>query len=573
MNQDKKGRSITFLARSLPFLCLKKINIVRHKLFGSNHLWFSKLFFLKMHSLFHRKADDTTTNVQVKHNKNNNKMTNTDFNTNTNEKRLRSCSFSLKDNNESFHIQDKVFHKSMDMVAMTPRQNKSNQSKHFDISSIMFVSSTRSPLSRPALVSPLPPLFLEDLEGAKTPMKKRKNIIKNKFPPILGLDDQFSLEIPSNRFGKEIVSNLKPKRKSNVEDDSRLDYTHEKDDDTNQSTMMKQKNSCFDEIREKEKQKKRNKLDDDDSDAVSRSAASILCLLKSAILPTSFTLDGCTIFENLVDGNFPNIQNGQNESDTISKFEKVESFFPHLQLSCGGQSKVCHQYFPTRLALPQDSQELNSLHCFVRSHLLELFIVHHHHEKEFSNENKPSSIVEKGEDDSDDYNVEENDSDSEKNYGSSYKCSSHSDHNGIVSSILSEQQQQQQQQQQQSNHIYNSKNGNKANITCSTRLFPGRVGLRCLYCGHIPRKAVFGKASMSTFYPKSLADLYRSVCTWQRVHFRSCRHIPSDIKDKYWSLKDSDRSRGKTKYWVTSAREIGLVDSDGIEGKGGVCFA
>lgn len=508
-----------------------------------------------MQSSLHRNSEKTNMSIYP-----NNKMATNDFNRHTKE-RSRSCSFSLKDNNESLHIQEKMSHESTDVVAMTPRQNKSSQSR--DIGSIMFESSTRSPLSRPALVSPLPPLFLEDMEAAKTPMKKRKKIIKNRFLPIPGLDDQFSLETVSNYSDKVAVSTLKPKTKSDSHDDSRLD--HEKDD---KSTRMEHdsscvKSSCFFEVREEENRKKQKT--ENDSDAVSRNAASILCLLKSAILPASFSLDGCTIFDNLVDGNFQNTQLCQSESDAICKSEKMESFFPHLQLSDGGQSKGRSENHPTRLAIRQDSHELNSLHCFVRSHLLELFIVHH--EKEFSNENKISSFVEKREDEHENQSVdlvEEDDSDSERNDGASQKCASHSDHEAIVSSILSE---------QQSHNIYNCKNGNKMNVTCSTRLFPGRVGLRCIYCGHIPRKAIFGKASMSTFYPKSLSDLYRSVCTWQRVHFRSCRHIPSDIKEKYWSLKDSDRSRGKTKYWVTSALEIGLVDSDGIDGRGGVCFA
>ena len=33
-----------------------------------------------------------------------------------------------------------------------------------------------------------------------------------------------------------------------------------------------------------------------------------------------------------------------------------------------------------------------------------------------------------------------------------------------------------------------------------------------------------------------------------------------------------DRTRGKTRYWVTSAMEMGLIDDDGHGGKGGIRF-
>ena len=52
------------------------------------------------------------------------------------------------------------------------------------------------------------------------------------------------------------------------------------------------------------------------------------------------------------------------------------------------------------------------------------------------------------------------------------------------------------------------------------------------------------------------------VCTWQRVHYAKCKNIPTSVRNTYSELKKNDKSRGKTAYWVTSAKEIGLVDDE-----------
>ena len=116
--------------------------------------------------------------------------------------------------------------------------------------------------------------------------------------------------------------------------------------------------------------------------------------------------------------------------------------------------------------------------------------------------------------------------------------------------------------------------------------YRGRVGFRCVHCVHAQPRPSFictngdkksrvldpeviiqnSNAPMATFYPKSLADLYRLVCTWQRVHFHKCRHIPPSVRNLYHKLKHTDRTRGKTKYWVTSAKEIGLADDPRVGG-------
>jgi hypothetical protein len=132
-----------------------------------------------------------------------------------------------------------------------------------------------------------------------------------------------------------------------------------------------------------------------------------------------------------------------------------------------------------RLAMPDDAQNVNSLHCYVRSELLEVFV-------------------------SDDFAAP----------GGAFH-----------------------------------------------KLRSGRVGLRCVHCAHLSRKERAG-ATMSRFFPKSLDDIYRGVCTWQRIHFASCEKVPKDVAEEYRKHKNQDRSRGKKSYWIHSALRLGLRNVD-----------
>lgn len=88
-----------------------------------------------------------------------------------------------------------------------------------------------------------------------------------------------------------------------------------------------------------------------------------------------------------------------------------------------------------------------------------------------------------------------------------------------------------------------------------------RMGIRCVHCGKLSKEQRAG-TSMSTFFPKSVEDLYRAVCTWQRIHFKACQHIPEDMKEEYWRLKDVDRTRGKKAHWIKSAKDMGFCNVD-----------
>ena len=142
-----------------------------------------------------------------------------------------------------------------------------------------------------------------------------------------------------------------------------------------------------------------------------------------------------------------------------------------------------------RLAAPNDFDELNSLHCFVRSDLLEVFVL-------------------------------------EDSIGACLPC----------------------------------------DVGKQVR---HRVGIRCVHCGTKSKHQRAG-SSMSTFFPKSLQDIYRGVCTWQRIHFSACKHIPDELKHLYKTLKDGDKSRGKKAHWVKSAEQMGFRNVD--ENRNGVVW-
>jgi hypothetical protein len=160
--------------------------------------------------------------------------------------------------------------------------------------------------------------------------------------------------------------------------------------------------------------------------------------------------------------------------------------------------------FPTRLALDEDKEKLNSMHCFLRAELLELFLVEKSRSPHILSENN--------------------------NYSS---CDTKTDGEATA---------------------------------------PSRIGLRCVHCAQA-RKS-YGQdceAPMACFYPKSIAELYRLVTSWQRVHLRKCRNLPKLVRETYTDLRQNDKSRGKTHYWVTSAKKIGLIDNPARAG--GIVFS
>ena len=190
---------------------------------------------------------------------------------------------------------------------------------------------------------------------------------------------------------------------------------------------------------------------------------------------------------------------------------------------------------PTRLALDtiQESKHVNSLHRFVRAELLEVFAI-------------PLTTTQ------DEHSAP---SEKKKKISSAKSLSSrrnlrrnnHSASPPTFASPLST----------------SAPTPSPSSSYSSARQYPGRVGLRCLYCIHVPKK---NTTSAASFFPKNCEDIYRQTCNWQRVHFQHCGSIPLSVKKKYMHLKQNDKTRGKTKYWETSAKTIGLEDGEGRNG-------
>lgn len=160
---------------------------------------------------------------------------------------------------------------------------------------------------------------------------------------------------------------------------------------------------------------------------------------------------------------------------------------------------------PDRLAIEEDIDEVNKLHQYVRSDLLEIFVV-------------PQ--------------VEEDDSDDESyNPKQSYERVTRG----------------------------NSYTGTTTTYSGNSRHYPGRVGFRCVHCANV--RPSTAQATKSSFYPLRVHNLYREVCAWQRIHFKNCPFVPKEVRGRYDWLKQSDTSRGKVRYWEISAGKIGLVNN------------
>lgn len=175
------------------------------------------------------------------------------------------------------------------------------------------------------------------------------------------------------------------------------------------------------------------------------------------------------------------------------------------QGSIDGEHSSATRGFPTRLACPEDEEKLNSMHCFLREQLLEVFLI----------ENAPKPPPRPA-------HVSEN----------------------SIEALQAE--------------LNHAPPPNSAK---------NRVGIRCVFCQMQNR--IYGQecdAPMAVFYPKSLSELYRLVTSWQRVHLRKCKSLPKHIRHHYQTLRENDKTRGKTHYWVTSAKRIGLKDSPNPSG-------
>jgi len=97
----------------------------------------------------------------------------------------------------------------------------------------------------------------------------------------------------------------------------------------------------------------------------------------------------------------------------------------------------------------------------------------------------------------------------------------------------------------------------------------GQVGIRCPHCHphkypymnrngqvHHPRERG------SVYYPTTIASIYNATMNLLQRHLHSCSSVPHDIMARYAELKADDaRSGTSKKYWVDSAKSLGLIDT------------
>ena len=95
----------------------------------------------------------------------------------------------------------------------------------------------------------------------------------------------------------------------------------------------------------------------------------------------------------------------------------------------------------------------------------------------------------------------------------------------------------------------------------SKKVLLGQVGIRCRFCAHQPHR---DRAGRSSSFPSSINRIYQSLTMMLRDHFTKCHSMPKQIKERYLYLK-ANTNQGATdskKYWLESAHELGLMDTD-----------
>mmetsp|Transcript_26634 Transcript_26634/g.30470 ORF Transcript_26634/g.30470 Transcript_26634/m.30470 type:complete len:1041 (-) Transcript_26634:8-3130(-) len=90
----------------------------------------------------------------------------------------------------------------------------------------------------------------------------------------------------------------------------------------------------------------------------------------------------------------------------------------------------------------------------------------------------------------------------------------------------------------------------------------GQVGIGCVHCHALPAKE---RSNRAVCFPFAINRIYQSVADIQRFHLSECKMVPPGIRKKFQSLQSASSKGSKglatRQYWVTSAKKIGLVDT------------
>lgn len=109
--------------------------------------------------------------------------------------------------------------------------------------------------------------------------------------------------------------------------------------------------------------------------------------------------------------------------------------------------------------------------------------------------------------------------------------------------------------------VFSASQDDVASRMNSKKVLLGQVGIRCRFCAHLPHRERTGRSSS---FPSSINRIYQSLTMMLRDHFTKCSAMPPQMNERYLCLK-ANASQGATdskKYWIESARTLGLVDTE-----------
>ena len=267
-------------------------------------------------------------------------------------------------------------------------------------------------------------------------------------------------------------------------------------------------------------------IDDNHDDDSVMEASAILFKMKNDV---NYAKDATKIVEMAVEMLSEN-QTGSHDTED-DDFNQDNCSFESSHAAPPKNSEFFH---PDRLAIDEDADEVNQLHQYVRKDLLEIFVI-----PQVSAESESS-------DDDDAFD------DSANGSATTSSPDGKDSPDGPKTRGLSTRR--------------------RLSVSPTTsipaqRYYPGRVGFRCVHCSNARRKST----TKAAFYPLRLKNIYREVCAWQRIHFKNCPMVPSEVREHYEHLKKADPSRGKVRYWESSARKIGLENNQNRDD--GIVFA
>jgi len=95
----------------------------------------------------------------------------------------------------------------------------------------------------------------------------------------------------------------------------------------------------------------------------------------------------------------------------------------------------------------------------------------------------------------------------------------------------------------------------------------GRIGIRCPHCHKMEdnssgNNSRNGLNKGSVYFPTTIASIYNATMNLLQRHMHVCENVPQEIMKRYNDLKADDaRSGTSKKYWIESAKALGLVDT------------